>query len=81
MAQNSTAYPFMGEVAAERGGILELPAVDTNLLVAPTETWTHLAAAFATTTLGTAALVSGGLGYMKHKFNGTVYRVPIFVNS
>ncbi len=74
MAQNSTQYPFIGEVAGERGGLLENPAVDAALFTAPTAS------------MGIAmAGLSAGIGYtpgghFKVKFNGTVYRVPCFTN-
>jgi hypothetical protein len=75
------AYPAIGQVAGEQGGMLVAPSVDSALFSTPTETWTRFAAALSTPTLGAVALVSGGLGYTIDKLGGTAYRTPKFVNS
>ncbi len=74
MTQNSTGYPFIGEVAGERGGILQLPAVDSALFTAPTAS---MGIAMTAASIG-IGYVPGG--HFKIKFNGTVYRVPCFTN-
>lgn len=80
-AQNSTNYPFIGEVAGERGGISVLPAVDPALFTAPTATFTQFKAVFASLTMGTTSIQAGGLGYFINKFNGTTLRVPCLTNA
>jgi hypothetical protein len=73
------AYPAIGQVAGEQGGLLVAPSVDSALFTAPTETWTRFAAFLATT--NHTVLISGGLGYRIDKLGGTAYRTPMFVNS
>jgi hypothetical protein len=70
------AYPAIGQVAGEQGGMLVAPSVDSALFSTPTETWTRFAAALSTPTLGAV-----GLGYTIDKLGGTAYRTPKFVNS
>ncbi len=81
MVGQSTSYPFIGGVAGERGGHNVNPAIDPALFTTPTETFTHYKAALSTATLGAAALVSGGIGKLIEKFNGTQYAIPVFVNT
>ena len=79
MSKISTNYPFIGGESSERGGLSELPSVDSALFTAPTETWTRFAAFLATT--NHTVLISGGMGYRIDKLGGTAYRTPMFVNS
>ena len=82
-AQNSTGYPFIGEVAGERAGILVLPAVDSALFTAPTNLFSQFQTALsvAATSGNSTLLVTTGIGHMKVSFNGTVYRIPVFTNA
>ncbi len=81
MAQESTQYPFIGSAGTERGGIMVNPAVNSSYFTAPTETFTHYKSLMSSATMGATALVSGGIGKMVSKFNGTQYAIPVYTNA